>query len=282
MKGHILGYDGKTGAINGEDGERYRFTAESWKDERPPSAREQVDFVARDGLAEDIYPLRSSGAGGLDLQDTLDRSSRVLQEKLAQASASGVGGQLLARARATPTAVIALAMLLFAMMFNYASVGFGAQRIEGSLLSMIGQLSSYGEALGEIGGIAGGMLGEGGDQVEALGALAMLTGLAWIFYIVPLSAGWILYRAFKGSRSRVGEWLLGLSGVGAGLYYFILREAVVSGFGDTPFVSAALIRSGFSFGFGGWLLVLSGIVMLLVSTGMLKIGRVGPAPAASR
>jgi hypothetical protein len=281
MKGQILGFDGNTGAINGEDGQRYRFVAESWKDERPPQPREQVDFVARDGLAEDIYPLRSAGVAGLDLQESLDRSSRALQEKLAQASASGVGAQLLARARATPTAVVALAMLIFAMMFNYASVGFGAQRIEGSLLSMIGQLGSYGEALGEIGGIANGMLGDGSDQASALGTLSMLTGAAWLFYIVPVSAGWIMYRAYKADRSRIAEWLLGLSGVGAGMYYLILREAVVSGFGDTPFVSAALIRSGFSFGFGGWLLVLGGIAMLLISTGRLKIGAAGPAPAAS-
>lgn len=65
MKGQILGFDGETGAISGEDGARYGFAAADWKGPQPPRPREQVDFVANAGAAGDIYPIRRGGLSGL-------------------------------------------------------------------------------------------------------------------------------------------------------------------------------------------------------------------------
>ena len=54
MKGQILGFDGEKGAITGDDGNRYSFELKDWKGEKTPQARDNVDFVAKDGVASEI------------------------------------------------------------------------------------------------------------------------------------------------------------------------------------------------------------------------------------
>ena len=62
MIGKVLGYDNQTneGTISANDGTRYKFTKENWKDTNPPSSNMEVDFeIAEDDIANDIYVTRN-------------------------------------------------------------------------------------------------------------------------------------------------------------------------------------------------------------------------------
>lgn len=66
MKGRVLGFDAGagTGAISGEDGNRYVFASSDWRGEDPPKAGQAVDFVANADAANEVY---AATAGGPDL-----------------------------------------------------------------------------------------------------------------------------------------------------------------------------------------------------------------------
>jgi len=58
MIGKVLGYDKQTneGTISANDGTRYKFSKENWKDGSTPSSNMEVDFeIADDNIAKDIY-----------------------------------------------------------------------------------------------------------------------------------------------------------------------------------------------------------------------------------
>lgn len=57
MRGQIIGFDHSTntGAIIGNDGVRYEFVRIDWRSERPPRARDEVDFSMDGGRASQIF-----------------------------------------------------------------------------------------------------------------------------------------------------------------------------------------------------------------------------------
>lgn len=57
MKGKVLGFDAAsgTGAINGENGQRYNFTAAEFKSPVPAKAGDNVDFEVEGANAKNIY-----------------------------------------------------------------------------------------------------------------------------------------------------------------------------------------------------------------------------------
>ena len=57
MKGKILGFDAAsgTGAISGEGGQRYNFTAADFKSPAPAKTGDNVDFEADGATAKNIY-----------------------------------------------------------------------------------------------------------------------------------------------------------------------------------------------------------------------------------
>ena len=58
MKGRVIGYDSTTykGAINGQDGQRYDFVMQDWRGTATPQVNGEVDFLAADSHAREIYP----------------------------------------------------------------------------------------------------------------------------------------------------------------------------------------------------------------------------------
>ncbi|HEV7658555.1 MAG TPA: hypothetical protein VGO55_01795 [Allosphingosinicella sp.] len=50
-----MGFDSETGAIVTSDGDRFGFEIRNWRDECPPARGLAVDFVPRDGTADEIY-----------------------------------------------------------------------------------------------------------------------------------------------------------------------------------------------------------------------------------
>ena len=57
MKGKILDFSiqSNTGAISGEDGERYNFNGADWKGDSSPTRGMSVDFSIEDGQVKEIY-----------------------------------------------------------------------------------------------------------------------------------------------------------------------------------------------------------------------------------
>lgn len=71
MKGKVLGFDpaSGTGAINGDDGKRYKFAAADNKSPAPLKANDTVDFEVADDAAKEIYVVKAgfsipAGLGG--------------------------------------------------------------------------------------------------------------------------------------------------------------------------------------------------------------------------
>ena len=65
MKGKILDFSvqSNSGAISGENGERYNFSGADWKDNRPPSRGMSVDFSTENQQAKEIYIAIGSTTG---------------------------------------------------------------------------------------------------------------------------------------------------------------------------------------------------------------------------
>lgn len=57
MIGRILEYDKKIqeGIISGEDGNRYIFNSDDWKNELPPYKNQKVDFLTEEEYAKEVY-----------------------------------------------------------------------------------------------------------------------------------------------------------------------------------------------------------------------------------
>ncbi len=57
MIGRILEYDKKMqeGIISGEDGNRYIFNSNDWKNELNPYKNQKVDFLIEEGHAKEVY-----------------------------------------------------------------------------------------------------------------------------------------------------------------------------------------------------------------------------------
>ena len=64
MKGKVLGFDpvNGTGAVNGDDGKRYKFMAADNKSPAPLKANDSVDFEADGENAKEIYAVKSGFA----------------------------------------------------------------------------------------------------------------------------------------------------------------------------------------------------------------------------
>lgn len=65
MKGKVLHFDeqSKIGQITGDDGNRYTFTAEEWKQATPPRVGCSIDFINEEDTAKEIYISAPMSAG---------------------------------------------------------------------------------------------------------------------------------------------------------------------------------------------------------------------------
>jgi len=69
MTGKILGYDttSNTGTISGDDGKRYKFSKDDWKESTVARKEIKVDFdTAEDGIAKEIYQINDKMAENND------------------------------------------------------------------------------------------------------------------------------------------------------------------------------------------------------------------------
>jgi hypothetical protein len=108
MKGKVLGFDAAsgTGAISGENGQRYNFTAAEFKSPAPAKPGDNVDFEAEGSGAKNIYA--TAAAASVDLS--------------AMAANPTVAGIL-----AKPSIIWAAIIILGALIGGYLNIlnGFG-------------------------------------------------------------------------------------------------------------------------------------------------------------
>jgi hypothetical protein len=170
MKGKVLGFDAGsgTGAINGDDGKRYKFTATDNKSAAPLKPNDSVDFSIDGESAKDIYAV--AGAASVDLS--------------AMAANPTVANIL-----AKPNVIWAAIIILGALVANY----MGA-------VQAAGQMSELAAAMNQLGAAFGAGAGGGGMQ---LGAYVLYLLLA-----IPIMAGVLIFFELTNHKltPRFRQW----------------------------------------------------------------------------
>lgn len=234
MKGRVLGFSAETGTgvINAEDGRRYTFTTADWQAGRPVDAGIRVDFEAYGETAKGIYA--DTSASGVDVA------------ALAASPAMGKAKSLLTGTIAVPIAIVLLiACVLPALTMPHKSV---------SLFDLPSILS--------IANPFGALDGDGGDSPSAGFSLFLMLRFA-----APLLGAALLWQAWRGAALRLVTLAAGAAGILAFLLVLLVKTGLTSGSG--PFGDA--LGQVLGTGIGAWLLLLSGIGLILAGVG--KIGK---------
>src|SRR5690348_16459836 len=117
MKGKVLGFDAAngTGAISGDDGQRYSFAAADFKSPGPAKPNDGVDFEVQAGAAKNIYVTKASGA-------SIDLSG---------AASSPAVANILAKPNVIWAAIIILGSLVGGYLSTLSMIGGGPMGIYG-------------------------------------------------------------------------------------------------------------------------------------------------------
>lgn len=179
MKGKVLGFDAAagTGAITGDDGKRYKFTAPDNKSAAPLKANDSVDFEVDGESAKDIYAV--AGAASVDLS--------------AMAANPTVANIL-----AKPNVIWAAIVILGALVANY----IGAVQAAGQMSELAAAMNQLGAAFGVGGGDGAGMQ-LGAYVLYLLLAIPIMAGVLIFFeltghQLTPKFRQWTAYAAIGG------------------------------------------------------------------------------------
>lgn len=275
MKGQILGFDGTSGAISAEDGNRYNFTKDQWRDERPPAPRDQVDFVASGNQAQEIYRVKAG------LSVNLPNAGAVDTEKVQAAR-----GYIALR----PQLILAAVVLLSGLFLNFMSNGGSGDECCVKLTSVHTIYGGIGTALDaqaeterQVGGLLGG-LGSGGSieqqiaqrqQENSAGGnirtiISVLNWLSYALWLIPLGAALIVYREIKNDRHRGLELLVGL-GCLLSLLSLPLMKFMFSKAGGIVGYALNMGAGLMGYSFGAFVIGLAGLG--LIGTGLGRINR---------
>ncbi|MEM1133241.1 MAG: hypothetical protein AAGH53_09905 [Pseudomonadota bacterium] len=238
MEGQILGFDGDKGAISGEDGNRYSFELAEWKGERPPKVQDKVDFIGKDGTASEIY-LTSASLGA-----ALSSVGGNIGEKLGNVE---IGDDKLAFITTRPQLLVEIIAILSTIFLNFVVV----RNESATALALGGKLDDIADSLGIFGA------GDG---------FGVASFFAYFLWLIPVVAGIAIYREIAGSRSKKLEWATALLCLFSIFVYLLVIGALESE------ITNAYARRLFNleFGFGGYVLVICGILLILTATGVLK------------
>jgi hypothetical protein len=283
MKGKILGFtpSSGTGTIAGDDGNRYGFARAEWRSDKPIAAGSAVDFELRGSEAFGIYPV--AGAG-------IDVAALSASPAVAKARALAMG---------TLAFPLAILLLIAAIMPAINSVARGGQGL--SLLGLgpvVTELSGEAKAASEEAaseakdfdereqqlqkviadsgpGTPIGMFGSGGSAGDALKELqdqrsratarpqghgvTFLLSVMWLVYAVPLLALALIALSWTGRALRSASLASGIAAVIVfGLLWNLTAVATV---GDDAMLTL---------GFGAWIMLLTGIALILAGLGKIK------------
>lgn len=284
MKGRILGFtpSSGTGTITGDDGKRYGFSVAEWRSDKPISAGVAVDFELKGEEAIGIYPV--AGTAGIDVA-ALSSSPVVAKART-----------LATTTLAFPLAILLLIACLMPAINSVARNGQGLSLV--GLGPIVTELAGEARAereeaeseakdfsdreqqlqkvIAETGpGTQIGMFGSGGTAGDALKELqderdkaaarrhghgvAFLLNVMWLVYAVPLLALALIALSWTGRPLRSVPLAAGISTVIAfGLLWNLTALASV---GD---------ESMLTLGFGAWIVLLTGIALILAGLGKIR------------
>lgn len=298
MRGTVLGFADNKGVIVTEDDRRFGFTMANWRDEQQPVRGAVVDFVERDGNADDIYlalgarPPRPPAVPGAAAGVPFGQGDglRVAMDKL----------------KAFPQLAVAALVLIIFLLISYATVPTGARgmsrdaREHPTLVGLNGALSPFRDdvrdevddqerTLDRVRSTPAGP----GDEFRAkqlrtaertsgaMGWLGWVLTFAMIFWLVPLVAIGViaLYLLGKHMLALISSIVLAVLCLFAGGYIWLLESATLnvlsarmSGSDEEMGRSVRReIERSFELGAGGWMLVLCGIGLIVLA--FLRRGR---------
>jgi hypothetical protein len=294
MRGTVLGFADEKGVIVTDDDRRFGFTMANWRDAQPPVRGAVVDFVERDGGADEIY---------------LALGAKPPRPSPAPGGAPGAGfGQgdgmrvFMDRLKAFPQLAVAAFVLLVFVFITYATVPMDLRSADRdnrelreypTLLGLNGTLSTYREEVRDRqeemergmeqlrsapAGPADEFRAKAVRTAERVGGavswLSWVLTFAMIFWLVPLAAIGViaLYLLGKRTFALVSSIVLAVLCILSGVYIWLLESATMnvasaamSGAGDERLrdIRRGVERS-FEPGIGGWLLLLCGIGLFVL------------------
>ncbi|MEA3014030.1 MAG: hypothetical protein QOD42_2575 [Sphingomonadales bacterium] len=294
MRGTVLGFADERGVIVTEDDRRFGFTKANWRDEQPPLRGAVVDFVERDGGADEIYlalgakPPRPGGVPGGAAGAGFGQGDgmRAFMDKL----------------KAFPQLAVAAFVLIVFIFITYATVPASARGIDRelreypTLLGLNGTLSPFRDDIRDRqeemergmdqlrstpGGAPDEFRAKAVRTAERVGGamnwLSWVVTFAMIFWLVPLAAIGVIALYLMGKRTfaLISSIVLAVLCLFSGVYIWLLESAALnvatatmsgmSGSGDEMNRTARReIERAFELGVGGWLLVLCGIGLVVL------------------
>jgi hypothetical protein len=200
MKGKVLGYDAATGTgvINGDDGNRYKFSIADNKSPTAPKAGDEVDYIGDAGSAKEIFIVAAAAPAAPPPGASIDMS---------KIAADPTVKNILAKPNVIWAGIIILGSLMAGYLFN--SLGM----------------------LGRMGGFLG--LGVGALAFFLLVAIPILAGLL-IFFELTNHRLTTTFRLVTGAVAAGGPIILPMlggimSGAGAGVGFDGLAMALIMG-----------------------------------------------------
>jgi hypothetical protein len=302
MDGTILGFGEGRGVIVTQDESRFAFGLENWREPQPPVRGAAVNFVARDGIADDIYLALSARP----------RAPSGPTAPGAGPSAGAMQGDTLravvAQVKAFPQLALAAAILFAFLLMAYASFGSGVggrnetrfeQRDTRRMLTEGRQIARFGlddrddasmaglngaltplrdlvtvatdENEARLGRMSASAESEGRGELRrqdaALGRLGFVLALAYFVWLIPLGALGLIALHWTGRHRLARAASLGLGGlcVLSGFYLNMLESAGMEVFPrDVRGEIRIAFSRAFDMGTGGWLIVLCGVGLIVL------------------
>ena len=236
MKGKVLGYDAATGTgvINGDDGNRYKFSISDNKSPAPPKAGDEVDYVADAGAAKEIFIVAAAAAAAPPPGASIDMS-KIAADPTVQ--------NILAK----PNVIWAGIILLGSLMAGYL---FGA-------LGM----------LGKIGGRVN--VGFGVNTGLGIGALVF-----FLLVAIPVLAGLLIFMELTNHKlTQTVRLATGAAAVGGPIILPMLGGAMSgagAGVGFDGLMMGLIMGTGGIYMFGMLVTIAGGALILLTHFGVIK------------
>ena len=225
MKGKVLGFDpaSGTGAINGDDGKRYKFTTTDNKSPAPLKANDTVDFEVDGDNAKDIYAVKtgfSLPTGGLG-------GGAAAPGSPAAGGAPASGNDAVQMILAKPNVIWAAVIILGSLIANYFSSLSLLNSMSGPMGTGLGISALLGALLFFVPVIAGVLIFFELTNNALTPMWRMVTAGAAIGgpILIPILAGLMAPEFYKQAMSMAAAF--GASGAGGGFIGFSITPGMV-------------------------------------------------------
>lgn len=290
MRGKILGFtpSSGSGAISGENGERYTFVAGQWRSDRPITVGTSVDFAAVAEVATEIYPVASAMPGAADLATspgvqklrTLSMTTLAfplaallllatflpaITTPMSSASLWGIGSiskmmsanPLLANDDTAGVAEEIESLDKQAADLRTHTTGFGGMPLDNSAeLASIAKAREVAE-----------------KSLSAARTAKVVSGLLIVRWTVPVLAILLLWFSWSGKELRTMTIAAGAASIVTAIIMYAYRQSLVGGMSPENSLGGMISRqmdAVISVGIGTYLIGLLGVGLILAALGIVR------------